>query len=74
MDTAPETEVLREMAPRDESLLIRLSASEKEGFQAAAAVAGISVSAWIRERLRVAATRELEAASKPIPFLLDREE
>jgi hypothetical protein len=54
---------------RDHTVLIRLSAAEKQGFLAAAEIAGISASSWIRERLRMAATRELEAAARPIPFL-----
>jgi hypothetical protein len=48
---------------------IRLTESEKEGFEMAADAAGISLSAWMRERLRRAAIRELEEASKPIPFI-----
>lgn len=54
---------------RDESFLIRLNEGEKHAFKSAADVAGISLSAWVRERLRHAAIRELEAASKPIAFL-----
>jgi hypothetical protein len=54
---------------RDESLLLRLQAVEKTAFQDAAELAGVPVSAWIRERLRRAAVRELEAASQPIAFL-----
>ena len=54
---------------RPETLLIRLSATEKTSFKAAAKVAGISLSSWVRERLRSAATRELEAAAQPIAFL-----
>lgn len=56
---------------RDVPLLIRLQAAEKEAFQDAAAYAGVPLSAWVRERLRRAAVRELEAASLPIAFLKD---
>ena len=36
-------------------LRIRVSDTEKEAFEHAATIAGISVSAWARERLRRAA-------------------
>lgn len=54
-----------------EAMLIRVRASEKLAFTTAAEIAGISVSAWVRERLRLAAARELESAGKKIPFLKD---
>ena len=54
---------------KGESLLLRLSETEKEGFLEAARVAGAPLTVWIRERLRTAASKELEAAKKPIPFL-----
>ncbi len=50
-------------------LQIRLSDREKEGFQAAADIAGIPLSSWVRERLRIAAIRDLEAAGLKIPFI-----
>jgi uncharacterized protein (DUF1778 family) len=52
---------------------IRLSPQEKEGFQLAADISGITLSAWMRERLRRAATRELEDAGRKIPFLMARD-
>ena len=54
---------------KSESLLIRLEVEEKEGFRQAATVAGIDLSTWARERLRLAAIRDLEDAGRPIPFL-----
>lgn len=48
---------------------IRLSETEKEGFETAADLAGISLSAWMRERLRRAAIRELEDAGRPVAFV-----
>jgi uncharacterized protein (DUF1778 family) len=48
---------------------LRLSPDEKEAFQRAADLAGIGLSSWVRERLRWAATRELENAGQSIPFL-----
>lgn len=54
---------------RTDSIEIRVQPEEKAAFRDAAALAGIPLSAWIRERLRRVAIRELEDASRPIPFL-----
>lgn len=48
---------------------LRLEASEKEAFEKAAALSGIALSAWVRERLRRAAIRELGEAGQQIAFL-----
>lgn len=48
---------------------IRVDEAEKRAFEEVAERAGISLSAWMRERLRRAAIRELEEASRPIPFI-----
>lgn len=48
---------------------VRLSLAEKDGFVEAADLAGIPLSSWVRERLRLAAIRELEAARRPVPFV-----
>lgn len=48
---------------------IRVQTEEKQAFKDAAKLAGISLSAWARERLRGAARRELEDAGIPIAFL-----
>jgi predicted HicB family RNase H-like nuclease len=55
--------------PKTDNMLVRLQPTEKEAFQDAADIAGIPLSNWVRERLRRAAIRELEAASQPIAFL-----
>ena len=55
-------------------LNIRVSESEKLAFERAAEIAGIPLSAWIRERLRGAALRELDNVREAVPFLkTDRE-
>jgi hypothetical protein len=54
---------------KTELLQLRLSQSEKEGFELAASLAGISLSSWSRERLRLAAIRELEGAGRRVPFV-----
>lgn len=57
--------------PKSEILQIRITAPEKEGFELSAALAGISLSSWVRERLRLAAIKELEGAGRKIPFVPD---
>jgi hypothetical protein len=54
---------------KSEGVLLRMEPSEKQGFSEAASVAGVPLAVWMRERLRLAAMRELEAADRPIPFL-----
>lgn len=54
---------------KSEIIQIRLTKPEKEGFVRAAEIAGISVSAWTRERLRAAAIRDLENARQDVPFI-----
>jgi hypothetical protein len=54
---------------KTELIKVRLTFPERDGFQQAAELAGLTLSAWARERLRRAAIRELEEASKPIPFI-----
>lgn len=53
----------------DEYIEIRVEASEKKTFKDAANLAGIPLAAWIRERLRRAAVKELEEAAIPVAFL-----
>ncbi len=54
---------------KSETVQIRLTISEKRGFEQAAALAGIPISAWVRERLRMVAIRELETAGQRVPFV-----
>ena len=54
---------------RIEHLDIRLDSDEKESFKDAASVSGAPLSVWVRERLRQAAIKELEAVGQPIKFL-----
>jgi uncharacterized protein (DUF1778 family) len=48
---------------------IRLTSEEKQGLTEAAELAGIPLSSWVRERLRLAAIRDLESAGRKIPFV-----
>lgn len=58
---------------RDANLLVRLQPAEKKAFQDAAELAGIPLSAWIRQHLRNAAIRELREKAGAIPeFLKDK--
>jgi uncharacterized protein (DUF1778 family) len=54
---------------RTKYLELRLTPAEKKGFQDAAALAGIELSSWARERLRRAAVKELKEASIQVAFL-----
>jgi hypothetical protein len=50
-------------------VLIRLAPAEKQAFKRAAEIAGIGVSTWMRERLRLAAIRELESVGERAAFV-----
>ncbi|HEX4077493.1 MAG TPA: hypothetical protein VHX61_01280 [Rhizomicrobium sp.] len=54
---------------KSESVEVRVTPEEKQAFRDAADIAGIPLSAWIRERLRLAAIRELEGVGQPIAFV-----
>jgi hypothetical protein len=54
---------------KGEFLQVRVDDAEKQAFNAAADLAGIDLSAWVRERLRLIARRELEKSGQPVPFL-----
>lgn len=54
---------------KTEVMRFRLQPEEREAFEAAADLAGVPLSAWIRERLRRAARRELEEGGQQIAFL-----
>jgi hypothetical protein len=54
---------------KSEKILLLMEPEEKQAFQEAARMAGLSLSAWIRERLRRAARIELENAGRQAPFL-----
>lgn len=54
---------------KTEFMKVRMQPAEKEAFERAAELAGISLSSWARERLRSAAIRELESAGQRVPFV-----
>lgn len=51
------------------TLEIRVTEAERDGFLTASELAGIGLSTWVRERLRLAAIRELESAGRRVPFV-----
>jgi uncharacterized protein (DUF1778 family) len=59
---------------KNQTVLLRVDSDEKKAFGDAADVAGLSVSSWMRERLRRAAVRELEDVARPIAFLTEKAE
>jgi uncharacterized protein (DUF1778 family) len=54
---------------KTESVEVRMHTDEKRAFREAAELAGIPLSAWIRERLRRASARELADVGRQVPFL-----
>ncbi len=54
---------------KSETVQVRLTQREKDGFTKAAEIAGLPLSSWVRERLRLAAIRELEGVGRPVPFV-----
>lgn len=70
IDTWPRCGYNRIVKKRKENLLkVRIQVEEKESFQNAADLAGVSLSAWARERLRKVALLELKEAGQSIAFL-----
>ncbi len=57
---------------KTEIVRLRVDPSEKQAFQEAADLAGITLSTWIRERLRRVVRLELEEAGRQIPFIKRR--
>jgi hypothetical protein len=69
MTDRPQKRKAGSRQPKDQLLQLRVGALEKQGFEDAAAVTGLGLSAWVRERLRRAAIKDLEEAGRPVAFL-----
>lgn len=54
---------------REEYLEVRLDAREKQAFKDAAELAGLSLSAWLRDRMRRLARQELQESGRKVAFL-----
>jgi uncharacterized protein (DUF1778 family) len=65
---------MKKARARVERLGLRLEPEEKEAFEQAAELAGVPVSAWIRERLRAASRRELIESGRQVPFIQRRKD
>lgn len=57
------------MRAKTETLQARCTAAEEQGFKLAAAIAGIRISVWVRERLRESAIRELKRVRQRALFI-----
>lgn len=58
---------------KDTAILIRTSPQEKEDFERSADIAGLSLSGWIRQKLRTAAIAELKTVDEKPKFLDSKE-
>jgi hypothetical protein len=54
---------------RESQLLIRVELEEKKAFEESAEIAGTTLSAWIRQHLRLAAIQELSKVGRRATFL-----
>lgn len=61
----------REESKQSEALVLRVQVKEKASFQECAELAGNSLCGWVRERLRLAAIRELGVAGLKVQFVED---
>lgn len=57
--------------PKGDKIEVRMTDAEKQAFQSAADLSGLSLSSWVRERLRRVARAELTEAGKPVAFMGD---
>jgi uncharacterized protein (DUF1778 family) len=58
-----------EAEQKNRYLQVRIDAAEKAAFDRAAELAGLDLSAWVRERLRINARKEIENAGEKPAFL-----
>lgn len=54
---------------KDYNLQVRLTHAEKDTIRVAAEASGLSVSAWLRDRVRKVARNELQSSGIKVPFL-----
>jgi uncharacterized protein (DUF1778 family) len=72
LDAATGETLMPKEGNRTERVELRLEPKEKEAFVMAADASGLSLSSWIRERLRRAARQDLEEAGERVPFKAGR--
>jgi len=63
---------LRPEKAKTYAMQVRMEQAERAGFESAADLAGLPLSAWVRERLRLAARDELTQAGREIPFMASK--
>ena len=54
---------------KSKTMLVRLEPAERQAFDEAAELAGVPLAVWVRERLRMAARRELIEVGRQVPFI-----
>ncbi|MBL7810994.1 MAG: hypothetical protein JNL57_02125 [Bacteroidetes bacterium] len=54
---------------KNENLIFRVTPEEKKDFERAAEISGLSLSAWIRLKLRAIAAKELKDMGEDVEFL-----
>jgi hypothetical protein len=59
----------KQASVKQEYMELRLDVAEKEAFFKAAELAGMSLSGWVRDRLRRASKKELQENDMPVAFL-----
>jgi len=59
------------MGKKTEILQVRVTASEKATFERAAEISGLSISSWVRARLRKDSRLELQSSGMKVPFMAD---
>ncbi len=56
---------------KDRKVIFKASEQEETAFKKAAELSGLTLSAWIRNKLRIEAKKELLEAGKEVDFLKD---
>ncbi len=57
---------------KDHNLQVRMPQAEIAAYQEAAALSGLSVSAWVRDRLRKSARYELQSSGIKVAFIEEK--
>lgn len=62
------------MVKKDKNIIIRVSPEEKNDFERAAEISGLSMSAWMRIKLRSSALADLNSIGEKPKFLNERKD
>ncbi len=66
-------QIARGLIMNDYNMQVRMPKSEITTYKDAAKLSGVSVSSWVRDRLRKAARQELQSSGMKVSFLEDSE-